>query len=36
VLNSQNLSAAFGARMRLLRTGGRYALKVTLKTQAMM
>jgi iron complex transport system ATP-binding protein len=36
VLNSQNLSAAFGARVRLLRTGGRYALTVTLKTQAMM
>ena len=36
VLNSKNLSAAFGARMRLQRIGSRYALKVTMKTRAMM
>lgn len=36
VLNSKNLSSAFGARMQLQRTGGRYALKVTMKSRAMM
>ena len=36
VLNSKNLSGAFGARMQLERTGGRYALKVTAKSQFMM
>ena len=36
VLNSKNLSAAFGARMRLQRIGSRCALKVTIKTRAMM
>jgi iron complex transport system ATP-binding protein len=36
VLNSRNLSAAFGARMQLQRTGNRYALKVTMKSRAMM
>ena len=36
VLNSQNLSAAFGARMHLQRTGHRYALKVTMKSRTMM
>ena len=36
VLNSKNLSAAFGARMRLQRIGSRYALKVALKPRAMM
>jgi iron complex transport system ATP-binding protein len=35
-LNSKNLSAAFGARMQLQRTGNRYALKVTMKSGAMM
>jgi len=35
-LNSQNLSRAFGARMQLQRTGSRYALKVTLKSRAVM
>lgn len=36
VLNSKNLSAAFGARMRLQRTANRYALTVTAKSHAMM
>jgi iron complex transport system ATP-binding protein len=36
VLNSKNLARAFGARMQLQRTGRRYALKVTLKSRAMM
>ena len=36
VLNSKNLSAAFGARMKLKRTEGRYELKVAMKTGAMM
>jgi iron complex transport system ATP-binding protein len=36
VLNSKNLSTAFGAQMRLHRTGNRYALTVTAKTRAMM
>ena len=36
VLNSENLSTAFGARMRLQRTGNRYALSVTGKSRAMM
>jgi iron complex transport system ATP-binding protein len=36
VLNSKNLSAAFGARMQLQRTGKRYALKVTMKSRTMM
>jgi len=36
VLNSKNLSAAFGTRMQLQRTGNRYALKVTMKMRTMM
>jgi iron complex transport system ATP-binding protein len=36
VLNSKNLSVAFGARMRLLKTGNRYILTVTSKSRAMM
>ena len=36
VLNSKNLSTAFGARMQLQRTGNRYALKITMKTWAMI
>ena len=36
VLNSKNLSDAFGARMRLQQTGNRYALKVKTKPRAMM
>ena len=36
VLHSKNLSAAFGARMQLQRTGSRYGLKVTRKSRAMM
>ena len=36
VLNSKNLASAFAARMQLRRTGSRYALKVTMKTKAMM
>lgn len=36
LLNSKNLSLAFGACMQLQRAGGRYALKVGLKSQAMM
>jgi iron complex transport system ATP-binding protein len=36
VLNSKNLSRAFGARIRLHRTGNRYALTVTTKSRAMM
>ena len=36
VLNSKNLSAAFGARMQLQRTGNRYGLKVTMNSRAMM
>jgi iron complex transport system ATP-binding protein len=36
VLNSRNLSSAFGTRMQLKRTGNRYALKVTMKSRAMM
>ena len=36
VLNSRNLSKTFGARMQLQRTGNRYALKVTMKSHAMM
>src|SRR5277367_5846518 len=36
VLNSKNLSSAFGARMRLQRTGNRYVLTVTAKPRAMM
>ena len=35
-LNSKNLSAAFGARMQLLRASSRYTLKVTMKSQGMM
>ena len=35
-LNSKNLSSAFGTRMQLQRTGTRYALKVTMKTRAVM
>jgi iron complex transport system ATP-binding protein len=33
VLNSKNLSRAFGARIQLQRTGRRYAMKVTVKTR---
>ena len=36
VLNSKNLSTAFGARMRLQRKRNRYALTVTAKSGAMM
>jgi iron complex transport system ATP-binding protein len=36
VLNSKNLSAAFGARMRLRRARNRYALTVTAKSRGMM
>ena len=36
VLDSQNLSAAFGTRMRLRQQAGRYALTVTAKPGAMM
>jgi iron complex transport system ATP-binding protein len=36
VLNSKNLSAAFGARMRLQKTGNRYTLTVTSKSCMMM
>ena len=36
VLNSKNLSRAFGARMRLQRAGNRYALTVSAKSRAMM
>ena len=36
VLNSKNLSGAFGARMRLQQTGNRYALKVKTKPRTMM
>ena len=36
VLNSKNLSAAFEARMKLQRTGNRYALTVSAKSGAMM
>ncbi len=36
VLNSKNLSNAFGARMQLQRTGSRYALKVTMKARTVM
>ena len=36
VLNSKNLSQAFGTRMRLNRSGRRYALTVTGKTRGMM
>jgi iron complex transport system ATP-binding protein len=36
VLNSKNLSRTFGARMQLLRTGNRYALKVTAKARAIL
>ena len=36
VLDSKNLSTAFGARMRLQRTGNRYALTVTVKSHGMM
>jgi iron complex transport system ATP-binding protein len=36
VLNSKNLSIAFGARMQLQRTGNRYALKVTMDSRAVM
>ena len=36
VLNSKNLSNAFAARMQLQQTGNRYALKVTMKSRAMM
>jgi iron complex transport system ATP-binding protein len=36
VLNSKNLSAAFGARIRLQRAGNRYALTVTTKSRGLM
>ena len=36
VLNSKNLSTAFGTQMRLHQTGNRYALTVTAKSRAMM
>jgi iron complex transport system ATP-binding protein len=36
VLNSKNLSAAFGARMHLQRTGRRYSLRVATKSRALM
>jgi iron complex transport system ATP-binding protein len=36
VLNSKNLSTAFGARMRLRQTGNRYALTVTAKSRGLM
>jgi iron complex transport system ATP-binding protein len=36
VLNSKNLSTAFGARMQLQRAGNRYALKVSIKSRGMM
>jgi iron complex transport system ATP-binding protein len=36
VLNSKNLSVAFGARMRLQKTGNRYTLTVTSKSRVMM
>jgi iron complex transport system ATP-binding protein len=36
VLDSKNLSAAFGTRMHLRRTGNRYALNVAAKSGAMM
>jgi iron complex transport system ATP-binding protein len=36
VLNSTNLSDAFGTRMRLQRTGNRYVFTVTAKSRAMM
>jgi iron complex transport system ATP-binding protein len=36
VLNSKNLSDAFEARMRLQRTGSRYALAVTAKSRTIM
>ena len=36
VLNSKNLSRAFGAKMRLQQMGDRYALNVTAKSRAMM
>jgi iron complex transport system ATP-binding protein len=36
VLNSKNLSGAFGTRMRLQRTGDRYALKVAIKPRGVM
>jgi len=36
VLNSKNLSDAFGTRMRLQRTGNRHALKAAIKLRGMM
>jgi len=36
VLNSKKLSHAFGTQMQLQRAGNRYALKVTMKTRAVM
>ena len=35
-LTSKNLSAAFGARMQLLKTGGRYQLKTASKAQGIL
>jgi iron complex transport system ATP-binding protein len=36
VLDSKNLSTAFGSPMKLKRVGGRYELKVTMKTRNVM
>jgi len=36
ILNSKNLSAAFGTRMNLRQTGNRYALTVTAKSRRLM
>jgi len=36
VLNAKNLSAAFGARLQLLKTGRRYALKIGSKARGIM
>jgi iron complex transport system ATP-binding protein len=36
VLNSKNLSGAFGSRTRLRRTAGRYTLTVAAKLRGMM
>jgi iron complex transport system ATP-binding protein len=35
-LNSKNLATAFGAQIQLQQTGGRFALRVRLKSRAMM
>jgi iron complex transport system ATP-binding protein len=36
VLNSKNLSAAFGAKMQLLKTADRYALKIAAKARGIL